>query len=281
MSKNSSYAQKKRKAFGQHFLIDESIIQKIVKETENQLKESNALHLLEIGPGAGAITHPLIHLLKEQKKKIKMSVVEKDDFIANKWKEQWIETDSPTLIHSDFLKLEPQEFTLNEKTIAVSNLPYSVGTAIVQKLIDTPWIHSMVLMFQKEVCQRIYARPGTKHRGSLSLFIQNEWDATPLISVPPRAFKPPPKVDSEVILLTRRGIPHIPIVTQSEAYQKEWEGLLKSSFQFKRKTLKNNLNKHHKWKQAFENSGLSDQCRAEQLTWEDWSKLVSHGMTSE
>lgn len=255
----------KRKAFGQHFLSDATIINGIVSETMSALERNPDHSLLEIGPGKGAITRPLISNLPLEKN---FFVAERDKVLIEFWKP---ESRITKLLEGDFLDQSDEVLKSLGKIVVVSNLPYSAGTAIVVKLCEqASQIPEMVLMFQAEVAKRLYAAPSTPDRGSLSLYIQNEWDVKRLLVVKPEAFTPPPKVMSEVVTLKRRAQPHVAL--PDEAARKKWNELLKTAFLHRRKMLRVNLGKS-RWKDALEKSGVDPTLRAEALEWKDWEAI--------
>lgn len=256
----------KRKAFGQHFLTDIKVISNIVDQTLNLLTESEAKTLLEIGPGRGALTRTLLDQLPRE---ISYHVAEIDFELIALWKK---ESRISSVIEGDFSNNVASVIENLKKFVVVSNLPYSSGTRIVVNLCDYPKnIFGMILMFQKEVADRIMAKPSTKERGSISVFIQNEWECESLLLVQPSAFKPAPKVKSKVIVLKPRKNPQISLKNAAE--KTAWEELLRLSFSHRRKTLINNLKQVPQWKQALEKSGLAPTLRAEALDFEQWRKL--------
>ncbi len=255
----------KRKAFGQHFLSDVSVINNIVDEAIAAVGRHDGHALLEIGPGKGAITRPLLTKLPIDKK---FFVAERDRELINFWKP---ESRITQLLEGDFLEHSTEKLEALGKFVVVSNLPYSAGTAIVVKLCELPnEIPEMILMFQAEVAKRLYAQASTPDRGSLSLYIQNEWDVKRLLVVKPEAFNPPPKVMSEVVTLKKRAEPYIAL--PDEATRERWNNLLKSAFLHRRKMLRVNFN-GTKWKAALEKSGVDPTLRAEALEWKDWTAL--------
>jgi 16S rRNA (adenine1518-N6/adenine1519-N6)-dimethyltransferase len=255
----------KQKAFGQHFLIDGPVIQSIVKAATDALARHPEHALLEIGPGDGALTRPLMAAIPFEQK---FFVAERDRELIAFWKP---ETRINQLLEGDFLNL-PDEMIANlGPLVVVSNLPYSAGTAIVIRLCEmAKQIPEMVLMFQAEVAKRLYSGPSTPDRGSLTLFIQNEWEVEKLMVVKPTAFKPPPKVMSEVVRLTRRAQPMINVGTPEKLAA--WNDLLKTAFKQRRKMLKGNFNSTA-WQNAFMQSGVDPTKRAESLTWEEWIQI--------
>lgn len=257
----------KRKSFGQHFLIDQSVIQKIVKKTMSFVDETKADHLIEIGPGKGAITFPLLDQLN--KKEIDFTLIEKDREFVEAWNKR---TEKFEIIEADFLHLKETDWLKSNKTVVVSNLPYSASALILLKLVEqVSSVSAMVLMFQKEVADRVIATQKDSSFGRLSLICQNEWEVRPVCSVPPRAFKPAPKVNSEVICLTPRKAP---LISQAVTHRKEWEKLTKICFMHRRKTIKNNLNSNREWLKALEISQIDDKKRAEALSWQEWETLL-------
>ena len=186
----------KQKAFGQHFLKDPGIILKIVDAVIDSARAHPGASVLEIGPGKGAITRPLLERLPLE---VPFFLAERDRDLIDYWSG---ESRVTKMLAGDFLNQSNEVLESLGPLIVVSNLPYSAGTAIVVKLSQfAPQIPKMILMFQAEVSKRLYANPSTPDRGSLSLYMQNEWAIQKLIEVPPSAFEPRPKVMSEVVIL--------------------------------------------------------------------------------
>lgn len=267
-------AQGKRRALGQHFLRDEAIANAIAERGVKEAIESGCKSLLEVGPGGGAITLPLFEQLKMNPSIERFQLIEKDDFLAGKWAEKCKtqETGFPFSVRAgDFLEI-PESDWLGHAHLplaVVSNLPYSSGTAILNRLArHTEAIPVMVLMFQAEVAKRLRAEPSTKERGSLSIWIQNLWDVQKLLAVPPHAFAPAPEVNSEVVILKRRAQPRIPNTTSPEDAI-VWESFLKVCFAHRRKMLRSSL----PWRNALELSGVDGTKRAEALQWPEWEQL--------
>ena len=265
----------RRRALGQHFLKDQGICRTIAEKAISEAKANGCSALLEIGPGKGAITYPLLDLSEGIEKFI---ICERDRQIAAHWiQESQKEPDAGPKMEvkdSDFLEL-PEAVWLSQTPLqVVSNLPYSAGTAIFTRLARHPEaIPSMVLMFQAEVAQRLRAEPSTHAWGSLSVWTQNIWDVKKLLSVPPHAFAPPPEVDSEVVVVTRRTTPRIP-ATLSGKTSELWEPLLKACFAHRRKMLRSGLPPSGPFRNALERSGVDGTKRAEALTWDEWNRLV-------
>ncbi len=259
----------KQKAFGQHFLKDERIISTIVDAAFCSLERNPGHALLEIGPGKGAITRPLLSRLPLD---VSFHLAERDRELIEFWSG---ESRVGVFLKGDFLDQGEEALRSLGKLIVVSNLPYSAGTAIVVKLASIPdCVSEMVLMFQAEVAKRLYSGASTPDRGSLSLFIQNEWDVERLCVVHPAAFQPPPKVMSEVVTLKRRPEPLIALRTDGE--KKAWNDLLKLAFRHRRKMIKGNFS-GTVWQKALERSGVDPTKRAEGLEWAEWIRLWDSG----
>lgn len=212
-----------KKSLGQHFLKDEQIITRII----DALKEHNFENLLEVGPGAGALTKFLITLPG-----IDFKAVEIDEEKVQYLHKQYPEI-RDKIISKSFLEIDkPFEapFTV------IGNFPYNISTQILFKILE--WkddVPVVIGMFQKEVAARAASKPGTKVYGVLSALVQAYYDVEYLFDVPPTSFNPPPKVMSGVIRLTRRKT--VLPVKSDRAY---WV-LVKTAFNQRRKTLRNAL----------------------------------------
>ena len=265
--------QGRRRAFGQHFLKDQSISHEIAQTAVDQALKHQCKALLEIGPGQGAITEPLLERIQGTLLSDQFCIVERDPRIAQFWIEK-LRGSATRLELGDFLEVTQEKWMRQKPLAVVSNLPYSAGTAILVRLArEFVHIPVMVLMFQAEVAKRLMAGPSESGRGSLSVWIQNVWDVTSLRHVPPKAFSPPPQVDSEVVILTRRALPHI-AVFESPVHEKKWESLLKACFAHRRKMLRSTF----PWPEVLKASGVDPTLRAEALDWPQWEKLFQNSM---
>lgn len=180
-----------KKSFGQNFLTDPNIIQKILKVCD--IKKDDTI--LEIGPGKGALTKHLVQLAN------KIIAIEKDLTLANYLKKE-LEGEGFELIRADFLKYPLNELPQNIKI--VGNLPYNVATAIIEKiLLSKIQFESLYVMVQKEHALRICATPGNKSYGSFSLFVQYHAEAKILFPISPNVFSPAPKVTSAFLRITQ------------------------------------------------------------------------------
>ena len=184
-----------KKSLGQNFLIDRSILEKIVETVDIKNKE-----VLEIGPGSGNLT---TYILKKKPKKL--HVIEKDDDLVILLKEKF--SDEINIIHDDVLKISENNIS-NEKLTVFGNLPYNISTQILSKWIVSLgknfWFESLVLMFQKEVADRIIAQCNTSKYGRLSILSNWKLNIKKIIDIRPESFSPRPKIDSSLLLFTPR-----------------------------------------------------------------------------
>lgn len=266
-------AHPRRKAFGQHFLKDKALCERLTDLCIEKATASSCKSLLEVGPGGGALTEPLIRKLVELPR-VRLSVVEKD----RKWAAHWA---GVVRVHDlDFMDLPDEKWLDLPPLGVISNLPYSAGTSILLRFAEHPEkIPFMILMFQAEVAQRLRAEPGSKAWGSLSLWIQNHWDVSKVASVPPGAFQPPPDVDSEVVLLLPRKSPRLTALEKAGPEGiKIWDKLLRACFAHRRKMLRAGLRGAPHFLKALEKSGIDPTLRAEALSWEQWEILLSSAL---
>jgi|TARA_B110000971_G_scaffold136028_1_gene139081 16S rRNA (adenine1518-N6/adenine1519-N6)-dimethyltransferase len=183
----------KKKSLGQNFLIDRSILEKIVDTVDFQNKE-----VLEIGPGSGNLT---TYILKKNPKKL--HVIEKDDDLALLLREKF--SDEINIINDDVLKISEKNISV-EKLTVFGNLPYNISTEILSKWVvnlgKNFWFENLVLMFQKEVADRIIAQCNTSKYGRLSILSNWKLNIKKVIDIKPESFSPRPKIDSSLLLFT-------------------------------------------------------------------------------
>jgi 16S rRNA (adenine1518-N6/adenine1519-N6)-dimethyltransferase len=184
---------KPKRSLGQNFLIDRNILELIVDTVDIKDKE-----VLEIGPGSGNLT---TFILKKNPKKI--YVIEKDDELASLLQDKF--TDEITIINDDVLKISADKIS-NEKLIVFGNLPYNISTEILSNWIvnlnKNFWFESLVLMFQKEVAERIIAETNTSKYGRLSILSNWKLNVKKITDIRPQSFSPRPKIDSTLLLFT-------------------------------------------------------------------------------
>ena len=182
---------KAKKSLGQNFLIDKNIIQKIIDCTEIKNKI-----ILEVGPGTGNLTKEII---KKDPKKI--IVIEKDKLLLEKLKSEI--NFNTTFINNDILKISEEKLS-NELLTVFGNLPYNISTKILTKWIlfkgNSFWFDKLILLFQKEVADRIISKSNTKNYGRLSILANWKLTVEKIIDIKPNCFKPVPKVDSTLLV---------------------------------------------------------------------------------
>ena len=214
-----------RKRFGQNFLQNQSIIHSILQAFHPQPDDN----VVEIGPGLGALTKPLLQTLKT------LTAIEIDRDLQAHLTQMPQLTGKLQLIGADALTFDYA--TLGEDLRVIGNLPYNISTPLLMHLLTyTTQIDDMYFMLQKEVVERIAAAPGTKAYGRLSVVIQYFCDVELLFIVPPSAFHPEPKVESAMLRLTPYKVSPYPFVLFSTL-----ERLVAKAFSMRRKTLANNL----------------------------------------
>ncbi|GAB2719044.1 16S rRNA (adenine(1518)-N(6)/adenine(1519)-N(6))-dimethyltransferase RsmA [Paenibacillus thermoaerophilus] len=226
------YGLSAKKSLGQNFLTDLNILRKIAEAAELGPEDG----ALEIGPGLGALTE---HLAR---KAGRVAAVELDDRLLPVLRETLAPYPQVRVIHGDVLKLDlarlwEECFADCHSVSVAANLPYYITTPILMKLIESglPFRH-IVVMIQKEVADRIAARPGSKDYGSLSVAIQFYCETETVTRVPPSVFVPQPNVESAVIRLTRRAEPAVRVSDEAWFFR-----VVQASFAQRRKTLANNL----------------------------------------
>lgn len=222
-----SFQHQARKRFGQNFLVDQQIIQKIVSAIGPKAEDN----LIEIGPGMAAITEYLVQHCPA------MTLVELDRDLVDHLHEKFRNLPHLTIHSGDALQTDFTQFYDKRKLRLVGNLPYNISTPLLFHLLSVrDIIKDMHFMLQREVVDRLGAQPGSKNYGRLSVMIQYHCRVMPLIPVPPSAFRPAPKVQSAVVRLT----PHTHISKSAENL-KIFAKVVNISFQQRRKTLKNCL----------------------------------------
>jgi len=252
-----------KKRFGQNFLVDKNIIQRIV----DSIHPIDTDLMIEIGPGLGAMTLPVIENLKH------LHVIELDhDIIPKLILKLNTQAQKLSIHETDVLKFDFFSFyqhqDSNKKLRIIGNLPYNISTPVLFHLLKNRSIISdMHFMLQKEVVDRIAAAPGNGTYGRLTVMIQAYFKVTPLFTVSPFAFSPPPKVDSAILRLIpdTQYSNDIPDFTQ-------FETLIRTAFSQRRKTLRNTLKKLCSIEQI-EAANLNSNQRAEELSVADFVRL--------
>lgn len=228
MSEQFLHTHKARKRFGQNFLRDQNIIDRIVKS----IAPNQDFPLIEIGPGLGALTESLLAI------HTRFAAIEIDRDLAAQLRERFpqlllIEADALKVNINDIIKQLGQNAAVGKANI-VGNLPYNISTPLIFGLLESRnHINAMYFMLQKEVVDRMAASPGNKEYGRLSVMVQYHCDVSPLFDISPQCFNPAPKVESTFVLLKPRPFPLL------AASPLHLEKLVNHAFQQRRKTLRN------------------------------------------
>ena len=262
-----------KKSFGQNFLTDTNILQKIVDTAEIDKN----VNVIEIGPGIGALTEFLAESAAE------VMAFEIDDRLVPILADTLRDFDNVTVVNQDILKVDLAQYIAEFKNPdlpvkVVANLPYYITTPILMHLIESGIPFSeFVVMMQREVADRISAQPNTKAYGSLSIAVQYYMTAKVAFIVPRTVFVPAPNVDSAILKMVRRDQPAVAVKDEKFFFK-----VSKASFVHRRKTLWNNLTSHFgkseetkvKLTAALEQAELSPSVRGEALTLADFARLA-------
>ena len=259
-----------QKKFGQNFLIDEHVLDKIIRAAEITKDD----YVLEIGPGIGTMTQYLACAARE------VTAVEIDRALIPILEDTLKEYDNVSIINEDILKVDiaalAKEKNGGRPIKVVANLPYYITTPIIMGLFESHVpLESITVMVQKEVADRMQVGPGTKDYGALSLAVQYYAEPYIVANVPPNCFMPRPAVGSAVIRLTRHQKPPVEVMDEKLMFR-----LIRASFNQRRKTLANGLNNSpeiHLSKEVIQESieelGVPVTIRGEALTLEQFAAL--------
>ena len=253
---------KAKKKFGQHFLVDEQIIADIVAAIRPEAQDT----MVEIGPGLGALTRPLLEKLNQ------LHVVEIDRDIIARMESDYTqgESKSKLTIHAgDALKFDFA--SLPAPLRIVGNLPYNISSPLLFHFAAyAERIKDMHFMLQNEVVERMVAQPSTPAYGRLSVMLQYRFQMEKLLDVAPQSFRPAPKVDSAVVRMI--PVPMNKIMVQNE---KLFAAIVRTAFGQRRKTLRNTLRSYLN-EEDFAQLGLNAQLRAENLAVEEFIKVSNY-----
>lgn len=261
-----------KKSLGQNFLIDLNILRRIV----NTAHIDDQTGVIEIGPGIGALTE---QLAKRAKKVVAFEI---DQRLLPVLADTLSPYPNVVIIHQDILKANvfqviEEQFSGISDLMVVANLPYYVTTPILMKLLEEKLpIQGIVVMIQKEVAERIGAKPGTKNYGSLSIAAQYYAEAEVAFTVPKTVFIPQPNVDSAILRLTIRKAPPVEVLDEPFFFE-----VIRASFAQRRKTIANNLGHHFSQvnKSFIENglelAGIDPKRRGETLTMDEFANLAN------
>lgn len=237
-----------RKRFGQHFLHDPAVIDRIV----SSIRPTATDRMIEIGPGPGALTDELVQRVAS------LTVIEIDRDLAAALRDRYESVASLTVVEADALEWSPQ--TGEQGLRILGNLPYNVSTPLLFRLDRyRTQIADACFMLQKEVVMRMVANPGSKTYGRLSVMLQYGWEMERLFDVGPGAFQPPPKVSSSIVTMRPR---EPELKTENPDY---FAAIVRAAFAQRRKTLRNALSDIIS-ADSIEAAGINPGDRAERLT---------------
>ncbi len=249
-----------RKRFGQNFLHDPAIIQRIVDVINPQHHDN----IIEIGPGKGAITKLLLERIE------KLDVIEIDRDLANALTSNIGSKEHLTIHETDALKLDFSHFNHTDLRI-VGNLPYNISTPLLFHLLSyKEYVKDMIFMLQKEVVDRICAEPGNKQYGRLTIMLQCYCDVESLFVIKPGAFNPSPRVDSAIVKLIPLDKPRYELHDHESL-----KIIVRDAFSQRRKTIRNALKKHIN-ETDIKKLGIAPETRAENLQISEFIKLANH-----
>ena len=253
-----------RKRFGQNFLTDSHIIDKIILGIQPKKNDN----LVEIGPGLGALTKSLLPALDT------LHVIEIDRDLVAQLQKLKFEYKTLTIHNNDALKFDYSTLAKIQPIRVIGNLPYNISTPLLFHLFSfSKNILDMHFMLQKEVVDRMIATPNSEHYGRLSIMVQYYADVHKLFGVKPGSFKPAPKVDSAVVRLQIKS----PTIQAKD--EQHFTCLVRQAFSQRRKKLRNNL-KNTIEQKIIEDCNIDPNVRAETLTIDDFVKLSNASYTS-
>jgi len=246
-----------RKRFGQHFLIDQAVLEQIVMAIG--IAENDCL--IEIGPGRGALTHWLLPLAKQ------LDVIEIDRDLVNYLQRHYGHFQQLTIHNADVLHFDWGSLLTSGKRRVVGNLPYNITTPLLFKLFEwSAFIQDLHFLLQKEVVERLTAPAGSPHYSRLSVMAQYHAQLTLLFTVGPEAFSPPPRVESALV----RIVPWTPPI-QAQDFTL-FANVVKEAFSHRRKTIANSLRKLITI-DALNRLNIDPQSRPQQITVENFVKI--------
>ncbi len=249
-----------KKRFGQNFLTDQGIIERIVRS----IQPKQGQNILEIGPGLGALTRLTLPAVKQ------MTVIELDRDVIPKLQFNCDGLGKLTIVQQDALKTNFAEYAKEKSLRVIGNLPYNISTPILFHLFShLSAIDDMHFMLQKEVVDRIVATPGSKAYGRLTVMTSYFCDSQNLFLVPPTAFSPPPKVDSAIVRLTPKSQQ-----LKLNDYQL-FATMVTEAFNMRRKTVRNVWRKRLD-SEALAKIGIDAKLRPENLTLENFVDAANY-----
>lgn len=255
------YGLRAEKSLGQNFILDQNLTDKIVRKSGN----ISSAHVIEIGPGPGGLTRSIL-----RSNPLTLTAIEYDERAVNALTGLIEASDGKLkVIKEDALRADVTQVAPEAPRIIIANLPYNIATTLLINWLkqireDHHTFESMTLMFQKEVAERIVAKPNTKAYGRLSIISQWLCETSMLFDLPPSAFVPPPKVTSSVVHFTPR------ILNYDAPNFEKVEKITASAFNQRRKMIRSSLKEYA---EILQTSGIDETKRAENLTIEEYIKL--------
>jgi 16S rRNA (adenine1518-N6/adenine1519-N6)-dimethyltransferase len=243
-----------KKSLGQHFLRDRQAIRTIVEAVPD------GTTVIEIGPGLGAITELLIE------RAARLTLIEKDNRFAEHWQQRAEQCAKLEVVHADVLDALEKTVERTKAEWIVGNLPYNISGPLTARLAALNLAGGMVLMYQREVAERIAAGPGGRVYGSLSVMVRHHYEPKRILVLPPGAFSPPPQVHSAVVLLT----PHH---RRPPCDIRALEATLREGFRHRRKTIANNFRGRLKPADWFD-MVIDPETRPEMLPYAKWAQIA-------
>ena len=263
------------KSLGQNFLIDDNVVENIVKSANIQKNDI----VIEIGPGLGTLTNELLKVAK------KVICVELDKRMIEILRERFSLYDNIEIINEDILKIDLKKIVEQEKNREdigsfkiVANLPYYITTPIIMKLLEKEKCYeSITVMVQKEVAERLCADPGSRNAGAITYTVDYYSKAEKVLDVPKESFIPSPEVDSEVIKLTIRNTPKVELKNEEIFFK-----TIKLAFMQRRKTLLNALSSNNEIfknkeqiKEILKELNIDKKIRGENLKIEQFAQIAN------
>tara|TARA_Y100000768_G_C23975961_1_gene683080 strand:- start:1746 stop:2510 length:765 start_codon:yes stop_codon:yes gene_type:complete len=251
---------KHKKSLGQNFLVDKNIINKIIHQVSPLYSDS----FLEIGPGEGALTYPLVDKISE------LIVIEKDKKLSHKLGELFSKNNKITIINQDVLKIDIDKYIKNRVRV-IGNLPYNIATEIIFFLLNSKIkILDIHVMLQKEMVDRISAPPGNKQYGRISVMIQANYNVKKLFDVSPNVFEPKPKVWSSYMRLTPKNNVFI-----NDVHKENFKKIVTLAFVSRRKMIKTSLKDSITLDKILHIIG-DERIRPEQLSYSQFIEMAKH-----
>ena len=251
---------KHKKSLGQNFLVDKNVINKIL----NRVSPLNSDCFLEIGPGEGALTFPLIDRVS------KLIVIEKDQTLSLKLSDMFSKSNKITIINHDVLKIDLNNY-IKDQIRVIGNLPYNIATEIIFFLLNSKnKIHDIHVMLQKEMVDRISAPPGNKQYGRISVVVQANYDVKKLFDVSPNVFEPKPKVWSSYMRLIPKKKVFI-----DDTHKENFKKIVTLAFVSRRKMIKTSLKDSVSLGKIYHIIG-DEKIRPEQLSYDQFIEMAKY-----